>query len=48
MRSSDHWNVWADVNVTRFNASNPGETFDPSLDNDQRIDPGNDFFRFGK
>ena len=37
---ADHWNVWADVNVTRFNASNPGETFDPLLDNDQRITRG--------
>ena len=24
---SDPWNVWADVNLTHFNASNPGETF---------------------
>ena len=37
---SDHWNAWADVNVTRFNASNPGETFDPLIDNDQRITRG--------
>ena len=37
---SDHWNAWADVNVTHFNASNPGETFDPLIDNDQRITRG--------
>ena len=37
---SNHWNAWADVNVTHFNASNPGETFDPLIDNDQRITRG--------
>ena len=37
---SDHWNAWADMNVTHFNASNPGETFDPLIDNDQRITRG--------
>ena len=37
---SDHWNLWGDVSVTHFNASNPGETFDPLIDNDQRITRG--------
>ncbi|MDE5611512.1 MAG: TonB-dependent receptor [Odoribacter sp.] len=37
---SDVWQVWADVNVTHFNASNPGETFAPLTDNDQRITRG--------
>lgn len=37
---SQAWNVWADVNLTHFNASNPGETFDPLIDNDQRITRG--------
>lgn len=34
------WNVAADVNLTHFNASNPGETFAPLTDNDQRITRG--------
>ena len=34
---SDAWNVWADVNLTHFDASNPGEISNPLLDNDQRI-----------
>lgn len=37
---SDVWNVWADVNLTHFDASNPGEISDPLLDNDQRITRG--------
>lgn len=37
---SDAWNIWADVSLTHFNASNPGETFDPLIDNDQRITRG--------
>lgn len=37
---SEHWNFLADVNVTHFNASNPGETFAPLIDNDQRITRG--------
>ena len=37
---SDAWNVWADVNLTHFDASNPGEIFNPLLDNDQRITRG--------
>lgn len=37
---SDAWRIWADVNVTHFNASNPGETFAPLIDNDQSITRG--------
>ena len=37
---SKAWNVWADVNLTHFNASNPGEVSNPLLDNDQRITRG--------
>ena len=37
---SDAWNLTADVNVTHFNASNPGEVSAPILDNDQRITRG--------
>ncbi len=37
---SDAWSVRADVNVTHFNASNPGEITDPLLDADQRITRG--------
>ncbi|MFR5659856.1 MAG: TonB-dependent receptor [Butyricimonas faecihominis] len=36
----DAWNVWADVNLTHFDASNPGEISNPLLDNDQRITRG--------
>ena len=37
---ADAWNVWADVNLTHFDASNPGEISNPLLDNDQRITRG--------
>lgn len=37
---SDAWNVWGDVNLTHFDASNPGEISNPLLDNDQRITRG--------
>lgn len=37
---SDAWNVWADVNVTHFNASNPGTVTVPLIDNDQQITRG--------
>lgn len=37
---SKAWNLRADVNVTHFNASNPGEVADPLTDNDQRITRG--------
>ena len=35
-----NWRLWGDVNVTHFNASNPGETFAPLIDNDSRITRG--------
>lgn len=34
---TDNWKVWGDVNVTRFNATNPGSVMKPYIDNDQRI-----------
>lgn len=34
------WNVWADVNVTHFNASNPGTVQAPIYDNDSHITRG--------
>ncbi len=37
---SHTWDVQADVNLTHFNASNPGEVTAPLLDNDQRITRG--------
>ena len=37
---SQAWNVRADVNLTHFNASNPGKVTDPLIDNDQRITRG--------
>ena len=37
---TQHWRLWGDVNVTHFNASNPGETFAPLTDNDSRITRG--------
>lgn len=37
---SAHWEAYADVNVTHFNASNPGSVADPIIDNDQRITRG--------
>ena len=37
---TDRWKVWADVNVTHFNATNPGTVGTPYLDNDQRITRG--------
>lgn len=37
---SKHWNVFADVNVTHFNASNPGIASRPIYDNDSRITRG--------
>lgn len=36
----DNWKVWGDVNVTRFNATNPGSVMKPYIDNDQRITRG--------
>ena len=37
---SERWKVWADLNVTHFNASNPGTTTAPYIDNDSRITRG--------
>lgn len=37
---SEHWNVFADVNVTHFNASNPGMENRPIYDNDSKITRG--------
>lgn len=37
---ADNWKVWGDVNVTRFNATNPGSVDKPYIDNDQRITRG--------
>lgn len=49
---TDNWRVWGDVNVTRFNASNPGSVMKPYIDNDQRITRGMTSFalenRYGK
>jgi len=39
-RFSDEWNLWADVNLTHFNASNPGTVWKPLIDNDSRITRG--------
>ena len=35
-----NWKVWGDVNVTQYNASNPGLTTAPLIDNDSRITRG--------
>lgn len=37
---TDSWKLWGDVNITRFNATNPGTVDRPYLDNDQRITRG--------
>ena len=37
---SPHWRVRADVNVTHFNASNPGTVSDPLTDADQSVTRG--------
>ena len=37
---TDNWNVYGDVNVTHFNASNPGMVSAPLFDNDSRITRG--------
>lgn len=34
---NDQWRSWGDVNITGFNASNPGSVSDPYIDNDQKI-----------
>ena len=37
---SDNWSLWADVNLTRFNATNPGAVDELYIDNDQRVTRG--------
>ncbi len=37
---TSHWNAYADVNVTHFNASYPGPVSAPLVDGDQRITRG--------
>lgn len=37
---NDRWKLWRDVNVTHFNASNPGTVAAPYIDNDSRITRG--------
>ena len=37
---SSHWNLSADLNLTHWNASNPGTTMQPKVENDQWITRG--------
>ncbi|MFI3268292.1 MAG: TonB-dependent receptor [Rikenellaceae bacterium] len=37
---TSNWQITSDVNITHFNASNPGEIDNPIFDNDQRITRG--------
>ncbi len=37
---NERWKLWGDVNVTHFNASNPGTVAAPYIDNDSRITRG--------
>jgi Outer membrane cobalamin receptor protein len=37
---TSRWNVFGDVNLTHFNASNPGLVNDPIFDNDSRVTRG--------
>ena len=37
---SDHWNAYADVNITHFNSTYPGPESAPLLEGDQRITRG--------
>ena len=37
---NEYWRAWGDVNITHFNASNPGEITDLLYDNDSRITRG--------
>ena len=39
-RIAKEWDVYADVNLTHFNASNPGSVTSPLIDNDSRITRG--------
>ena len=44
---TDNWNMYADVNVTHFNASYPGPVSAPLVDGDQRITRGVTSFSLG-
>ena len=37
---SENWKAFADANITHFNASNPGPSYAPLLDNDSKITRG--------
>lgn len=37
---TDNWKVWGDINITQYNASNPGMVTAPLIDNDSRITRG--------
>ena len=37
---NENWKAFADANITHFNASNPGPSYAPLLDNDSRITRG--------
>ena len=37
---SQHWEAYADLDLTHFDASNPGKTSEPKLENDQSITRG--------
>lgn len=37
---NSNWSASADINITHFNASNPGENFAPLIDNDSKITRG--------
>jgi len=37
---SQNWKGWTDINITHFNASNPGTIYSPMIDNDQNITRG--------
>ena len=37
---NSHWNAYVDANITHFNASNPGTTDQPKIENDQWITRG--------
>jgi len=37
---SQNWMMFGDINLTHFNASNPGSVYSPMIDNDQKITRG--------
>ncbi|MFI3321767.1 MAG: TonB-dependent receptor [Rikenellaceae bacterium] len=37
---SKNWNIFTDLSLTHYNASNPGESYNPIYDNDSRITRG--------